>query len=330
MPDLNFHLLSGEEVLNSLSNKDILRELKANIGIFNIGTQGPDIFFYYDYKKMKENHSRKIANILHKEIPGDFLKYSLTFTRNLNKNEKEKLFSYLSGYALHYLGDAIVHPYIYYHCGKYPKEDPKFWRHKLFEAEMDIEIVQYIKGVSIYKYNYIKKLSMIKHIPKILIEMYKFSMGMCYGSSLYIEKTIQKAYRDMISSLKYMYDPFGIKRKIIFPVISMVLRFPVSLSVFVYPRKRHFQNILNLSHNLWLHPVTGRKHKESILELFSTLIEKGEKVIGEIFNFLYKDGNMPEIFNKNLSLDTGIPIYLPQDMKYFKSSLLRNKTGILS
>ena len=108
MPALYAHYHFGDKVINHL-NPAIKKIIVENRQLFDIGVQGPDIFFYY--QPLKSNPVSRFGINMHNENASSFFdKMHLVYAR-YNGN-KDALMAYLLGFACHYSLDYIDHPYI--------------------------------------------------------------------------------------------------------------------------------------------------------------------------------------------------------------------------
>ncbi|MFO8001765.1 MAG: zinc dependent phospholipase C family protein, partial [Marinilabilia sp.] len=107
MPDFWTHILGGELVIKELKQEDEQQYLKIitdNQQLFNLGCQGPDIFFYNDFWPwIKEKRGPSIGEKMHQNNVAELFKVSLEFLKqNQNSDDFSQLFAYLSGFVVHY------------------------------------------------------------------------------------------------------------------------------------------------------------------------------------------------------------------------------------
>lgn len=96
--------------------------------VFYLGSQGPDIFFFYKIYLKTGANIRDIATHMHNNKTGEFLYM-------LQKNARTDVqYSYLYGFLCHYAVDLTIHPYVKY-CEKtiYTMKNG----HGYFEAGLD-------------------------------------------------------------------------------------------------------------------------------------------------------------------------------------------------
>lgn len=114
MPGLLTHYLFGVEVNNSLSPNYIKDILKTNSRPYNLGLQGPDIFFYHIPTLILKG-KKNIGNTIHHKAPALFFENMLDYINKLKReDEKEICIAYMSGFICHNDLDVQAHPYIRY------------------------------------------------------------------------------------------------------------------------------------------------------------------------------------------------------------------------
>lgn len=106
MPACMAHVQFGQDVLNCL-DADTRSLALAYRREYEIGLQGPDIFFYY--KPYKKNEISAYGSTCHAEPA------SRMFAPMFEKVRAHAALSYLAGLVCHYSLDRCCHPYIYAH-----------------------------------------------------------------------------------------------------------------------------------------------------------------------------------------------------------------------
>ena len=116
MPALYAHLRFGEEVAKNLP-KPYASAIKEYSEAFRLGTQGPDILFYY--RPLKKNDVRKKGTYLHTFSGNQFFSsQAKLFAEKKGESVEERLknngaySAYLCGFLCHFTLDVICHPYI--------------------------------------------------------------------------------------------------------------------------------------------------------------------------------------------------------------------------
>jgi hypothetical protein len=125
MPASAAHYQFGQDILNRL-DPDLKSVVLAYKQEFDIGLQGPDIFFFY-----KPYRKTEIAEYGHKRHDQAAIRMFITI---LEKVRDKAALSYMIGLICHYTLDACCHPYVY-------KHSPDMIDHQLMEAAYDRHII---------------------------------------------------------------------------------------------------------------------------------------------------------------------------------------------
>ncbi len=118
MPALHTHYICGDTMLRLIDDAQIRNSILNHRNVFKLGTQGPDLFFYYGaWPWAKNNGMSKFGERMHEEKTGEFISEALKYVISSDSTEKGVLTAYLCGYLCHYVLDSHTHPYIFYKTG---------------------------------------------------------------------------------------------------------------------------------------------------------------------------------------------------------------------
>ena len=147
MPGFITHYICGQAAYNA-ADTEIQKMIKPHRQFYNIGTQGPDIFFYYLPGFLKKQ-VRNIGIKMHKEHFHDFISHMIDTmnSERLPDDARSLLFAYISGFLTHYSLDATAHPYVYSQTGMRKKGDKakaiKYtFNHRKFETAIDMLMLE--------------------------------------------------------------------------------------------------------------------------------------------------------------------------------------------
>ncbi|MGL4382701.1 MAG: zinc dependent phospholipase C family protein [Bacilli bacterium] len=188
MPAFYTHYYLGTCILKKL-NQELLDEINQYRNYFDIGLQGPDIFFFY--KPLNKNEITTYGNNIHKNTFNNYLK-SIDFN-NLSLQPATKV--YLYGYVLHFILDTILHPTV----NKYAST---FSEHMFFEMKLDYYL---LKKAGINKPNHFKR-------SKLIVINESMGSDLKDLFPLISEKDILESIKGMKLYLSLLYSPYHIKR----------------------------------------------------------------------------------------------------------------------
>ena len=107
MPAFYAHNRFGEKVAQKTDGE--LNEIISKYYVqFQIGLQGPDIFFFY--RPWKSNRVSKYGYHLHEVSAASFFTHALTVVKEKGRDSRE--YAYLLGFICHYILDSECHPYV--------------------------------------------------------------------------------------------------------------------------------------------------------------------------------------------------------------------------
>lgn len=275
MPSLITHYLCGEGWLKKLDNNEIKSLILKHRSAFNIGTQGPDIFFYYRiWPWSKTKGIDKIGSKMHNS------KVSLIFLEGIKyikeaKTNKELLTAYFLGYASHLALDSITHPYIYYMTGFEGEAGFKqkySCYHSKFEKAIDILMLEREFKLSHLDLK-VKDLIFIKPFEaNILGGLYERILLNTFQLQLSPQE-VSIAILDMIKVYSLLEDKKG-KKMCLFEWLEKKLRYTSYVSSNIYPHiLNNSLDYLNLQRKPWHPPWDNSQiNRESFVDLFDKAI----------------------------------------------------------
>lgn len=129
MPAFATHYYYANQVFNNLE-RDIQELIKEYRDFYNLGAQGPDIFFYY--KPYQKNYVIKFGNNLHDKPARTFFESAL---KKIKEKDDRAALVYLIGVSTHFSLDSHYHPII-------NKVTNNFNEHMILETEFDRKIIK--------------------------------------------------------------------------------------------------------------------------------------------------------------------------------------------
>ena len=316
MPDILAHLICADESLKQLSD-DMKAIIIANKQVFNLGAQGPDLFFYYkpqpwlDSKNMDDN-----GNMIHTEHINEFfiqgakrIKHAIHtdpigFFRNQNRTSAiHKEFAYLAGFLSHYALDTIGHPYIFYFSGI-----DSGYNHKYFECVIDTLMTDLYdsKQNSLHKTG--KAVALTKRESKIVSLYLSKTIHDTFNKKI-VENEIARCIHDMSQTLKALYDPLNLKKSPL-SLIDKLSKAEGKIVTATFPAKMEKDiDYLNIAKKQWVHPCDDTiVYEESFLDLFKKATFYSTELIQGLGYYLINNSTQ-ETFESligNKQYDTGL------------------------
>lgn len=315
MPDIWTHILCGNEAIEGIEDNELKCEIKKSTSLFNLGAQGPDIFYYYRFWNGINKNPKNLGRLMHTCETGEFFIHGLYFLSKINNDSDYiKMLIYLSGFMCHFTLDSICHPYIYYNAEKesiIKNED--YLRnsyHKKLEIIIDTLLLENKTGIKSFQCPAYKEIDVGEEMPPVILNFLKSTVDNLYGIKISLSQ-INNAYRDMKTGLRILHDPKRIKVSIL-SILEKVLRCPDKYTCAIYPVSISKENdYLNTNHSVWNHPFDySEENSSSFYELFAQSVVKARVMINMSLNFLSGKADRKELGNifTNRSYLTGKPV----------------------
>ncbi len=282
------------------------------------GSQGPDPYYYMVFSN-QFTQARQIGDRLHDTNINTSFNAMINYVKT---HYSDELYSYLVGYILHFVLDVNVHPYVYYHVGKYHKTKqktaPMRGLHLRFERRIDACLIQEDTKKKPHAYKLEQALP-FKHLPNSVASMMEHvvyeTLDIARAGRLF-----QMSYRSMRRVIKRLVnDRFGFK----LPILKMLDWFNRDRALFF--RDMTFRKLslddfdyLNRDHRTWHHPITNAPSHKSVDDLYLDAYLEAEHIVKEVNRYLFDDE--PIDFNalfKNRSFNSAMDADDERTMKYF-------------
>lgn len=313
MAGLMAHLICGETAYKNL-NEDSKNIIENHIEVYNIGTQGPDLFFFYLTSFLSKD-TRDIGYLLHEEKVGTFIRSMATYANKLeNEEDKEIAFSYISGYLAHYSLDANTHPYIYYNSGfhvrKSNKPNPIQVGYSLLHRKLETSIDKVLKATlhesSENDQKLWNKLKASDNEVVVLSQMLAYCINDVHAKEI---KPVQVA-----RALKFMFHMtrvLSFANKSNHKIGSFTNRLHLDdndLKLIEEEQDKFGFDFLNLSHGTWHSPWTkDDEHETSFVDLYNKGVADSFEMMTALFEYKNDEINANELMQvvQNRSLKAG-------------------------
>ena len=313
VPGLITHYICGEAVINELPG-DIRDILQNSRQLYNLGCQGPDMFFYYLPGLLKKN-IKNLGVDMHRMNVGDFFSNMLDQQRSASDAERLMIFSYICGYLTHYTLDCNAHPYVYYMSGFRTEGDrtPRLRysvRHRSFETAIDVLMLKIMSGE--------------KPADKKLWQLIKAEKDQAMSVAGALSGAINRAYnrdisrKEVFNAIRYMvYLTRVLQSKRGRRKRFMELAENLTIGEHIVSSVIHMQEVagnidyLNVKKQPWYMPWDGNKQiNHSFGEMYNRAVAEGTELIK--LNYMFLSGRIAktELLRHigNRSLASGLDI----------------------
>jgi hypothetical protein len=316
MPDLVMHHYFGRELLKAL-NQDIKAQI-TNLPLYDFATAGPDPFFFVSFwNKTKNSVSLGFGNNMHRVKTREFFNKLTEITIN-----DQKMFSYLCGLIAHFALDTKAHPYVFHKTGVYDVNNPQtlIYRglHTKLERAMDSYIIRNKYHAIPYKFKIYKRILTLKKLDK----SYQNALDQLYLTVFNHQdgyKHVNKSIKDQRRFYKFIYDPWGIKQKLLTKLDNG--KSTLDLKVLSYYKKELIDiDIFNEAHNFWCNPVKQElTSNQSFFDLFQDAIQMATALITNVYQVIFRKQSLDEQMFPNVNYLDGLDCDLNMQMQYFSN-----------
>ena len=302
MPGFLTHYLAGQRLKDGL-NHEPRRIITKHEKLFTLGSQGPDIFFYY-FTGLLYKHTRGLATAMHGSNLGLFI---LDLANQCRTGKNGAVFAYTCGFVCHYALDSTAHPYVYARTTTDGASNAKNSAdHRLFETAIDILMLEILLGK---KPNDLNQANLIKAPSadlKAAAHSVSSAIATVYGCAV-SRSQAYSAFKFMQLFTKFLQTKKGRRKKILRFVEKITIREPL-FSAMMHDQKTCL-DVLNLEKLKYTAPWDGAKTESySFIEYFDKSVEEATKICEALHGYVYgkKDENeLAEILG-NRSLRTGV------------------------
>ena len=263
MPGFTTHYLFGVKAYNDLPNNYLKHVISKYRWLYQIGLQGPDIFFY-NIPILRHRDYRNVGSHMHEYHVNRFFRNCLNEIAAISsKQQREQAISYMAGFLCHYAADSICHPYVY---GRIQYEtDGKGSRfhglHAELENDIDTLLLRKFKHKKPSEFNQTASLCLNAQESQFISRY----LSRCINRTYYqiTEKNNFQVTDGMVArsifairfGSRILSDPAGHKTHVIGSLESIFLKHPIASKKLVTDKlSAQVRDILNLDHEVWTNP----------------------------------------------------------------------------
>ncbi|KUO77630.1 MAG: hypothetical protein APF77_19955 [Clostridia bacterium BRH_c25] len=324
MPALLTHYLCGNAMLKLVEDDHMRNSILNHRNVFNLGTQGPDIFFYYGaWPWTKNKGMTEFGDRMHEERTGEFILEALKYSAGYDEPSKSVLAAYMCGYLCHYVLDCHTHPYIFYKTGfvrtgeAYTSKYTCY--HRMFETALDVLMLNYELGKRPPEFNAAEQIKISGHDAAVIGKMYSVILKKVYDEKI-DTKLVCQAIADISGIAAVLRDKTGIK-KILLSKIEKSLGRPPMFSSMILPLEiNDGLDYLNISHSAWKLPWDNSVAlTSSFIESFEAAAKEAKLISIDIIRCISERTRIEDAASLigNRSFSTGIDCNLDIELKYF-------------
>jgi hypothetical protein len=301
MPGFITHYLCAQATLSKLS-PEIQSTVAECKNIYNIGAQGPDIFFYYLPGLIKKR-TKNIGVQLHRENAGGFLLSMADGTKKIgDAQEQAILFSYTAGFLSHYALDVSAHPYVYAlttvkeRAGMHNRVE-----HRKLETAIDVLMLKLMSGKKPAAYALWQLICADAWQMRSASGAVSSAIQSVYGRNVQASE-VYKAMRYMVQLTRILQSGTGRRKRLMELVENHTVGAHVASCMVHAQRVDDESDCLNMKKTAW-HPTRN----DSFVELYQAAVDNGIFMIDSLFAYLRGEISRNALIKiiGNRSLQTG-------------------------
>jgi hypothetical protein len=289
MPGFITHYICGQAVLRA-APLAIQKMVEPHAQIFNLGTQGPDIFFYY-FPGMLKKRIRQIGRHMHEHSYGLFLGSMAALLRGAETQDTHGiLLAYICGNMTHYALDVAAHPYVYAKVGT-PQKGKKMRtiknsvNHRRLETAIDVLMLNLMSSEKPADYK--------------LWQLIRVESDPAHTVAERISECIQETYdipvspRDVYKAMMYMIRVTRViqsrngRRKRFMELIENL-----TIGEHLFSSIVHMQEVtdgvdyMNMEKSPWMSPNIEEEKTDSFLELYHEAVEDAVQMMETLWRYI--------------------------------------------
>ncbi|MCL2397114.1 MAG: zinc dependent phospholipase C family protein [Defluviitaleaceae bacterium] len=313
MPGLITHYICGQKVLAGLP-AEIAANIEGHRKLFNIGCQGPDIFFYHAAALLKKEQ-RGVGRRMHNESVGRFMRAMAAGVAQASTADRDAAFAYFCGFLAHYALDCAAHPYVYY-CTGFLREGEKGRGlkykeyHIRFETAIDVLLLEMFAGKKPRDARLWKLIEVDKKEARQTAELVAGAINGTYDVDMR-GKDVLSAMANMVLFMCATQSNMGLRKRLLGAAEQAFLRAKI-ITGLIHPQTiDDGTDCLNQGHRLWREPWDEASERvESFVQLLEAAVAEAAVFIQVLWE--YAQGTLPlESFLGRVgdrSFTTGRPI----------------------
>jgi len=283
--------------------------IKPMTKLFNLGTQGPDIFFYY-LPGFITKRIRGVGTQMHEKNLGlFFMQLADIIKASHSPSQRKIIFAYTAGFLAHYAVDVHTHSYVFAHTHEPPHPRlEEATRHRHFETVVDVLMLGHM---------YNKKPGDLKLGQLITPEgLHKRTAAAAASTAirniynLNIHPwDVYRAMGQMASFAGLLQSQTGKRKYLLGSAEAMTVGSKIISALIHMQSVSDGRDYLNIENSPWSAPwAPEATRRESFLELFEAAVAEAVQMIQALHaytkNSLSKDQLAAIIMNRSLKTGT--------------------------
>lgn len=286
MPGFTSHYLFGVNNYRQLKKEHSCQVLLQSIDryktVFQLGLQGPDIFFYHLPSQLRKVRPGSVA---HTRWTGDFLKCLIEAPELFWKSEQQQISqAYAAGFIGHYVLDTQMHPYVYDRTGIGDVLKKKGYAdHIALESDIDAALLMRYTKCLPSEFPYGKTIAFDKITREVVASVLYYAYHSVFEELGLSKGFFYRAIRSMQIGTRLTYNPHNYKRQIVEKVEQLLFGHPQISPVIPSDFAQRTKDPLNMEHRQWKNPWDPKQSFDSsVPELIKKASGRYQKALKQL------------------------------------------------
>lgn len=292
MPAFISHYLFGLDIYNRMENLSVKKTIHDNRYSYNLGLQGPDLFFY-NLPMVFGPNEQNVGGLMHEQNVNVFFYHYMNQLFSLSTKEFPIGFSYLCGLLCHYCLDVHLHPYIYFRSGFRTDEKDSskktFPAHAQMESQLDTILLKMKKNIPPSKFKQSATLAISSREVDLISELMSRSVTKAFPINN-VDLLSKEAFKKTVFYTKlgtvFLHDSTGLKRKVLRKIEQGLHVDHVLSSLIVTDALTDSLDICNNNHSSWANPWDLKiTSTASVEELYNDSLNHYKSFLPYLYSF---------------------------------------------
>lgn len=270
MPGFRTHYLFGKTADDEYHLNQHYPAIKVHPHAYQLGQQGPDIFFYYIPSIFF--YPKNIGTVMHnRDVMSFFAALFEARSSILSGHSRQIADAYIMGFIGHYTLDVTAHPYIQYRTKKTKLTDrPKFahGNHVFLETDIDVALQQHYLHLPPSDFKAESTIVLSRQELSVISRLLARAIKNTYPDLAVPAWQIRLAIKSTYLITAFCFDPHGQKKKWMRFIDQRLFHHAFYSPIIANDNFNAFRDPLNLRHLQWVNPWDERlSSKKDFYEL---------------------------------------------------------------
>lgn len=302
MPGFRTHYLFGK--LTQAKTGLSYHALHDHPHCFNLGQQGPDIFFYCPPSHLFY-HEHLGGHLHHRNTLAFFAALFEGRSRFPTKEFRSICDAYIMGFIGHYTLDTIMHPYIHYRCKKRENHERPLYAfgiHVMLETDIDKALLEHYLHKKPSEFHCADTITLSKKEQLVISLLLSFAIRRAYPE--FKPSAAHMSYAISCTRLvnRLLHDPTGHTKTLVRMLDRKMAGTAIISPLIATDTHQTYNDPCNLTHQRWRNP--WRPTKASTKDVYALMKQAGR------------------IYRNRLSLYYDMMVRLPENYFYCQNTLL--------